>query len=266
MDVADKAFLGCVLITVGLSLAFVGRPKLEPNFADKTTITQEKLVPSKSTPVTVVELFTSQGCSSCPPADKLFELELSKNNPKLIALSYHVDYWDYLGWKDPFGKAEFSERQRAYAKRFKNNRVYTPQMVVNGSIEFVGSDEKKLTNALRNCKTEGVDVQIEISKVSRLEGKILASYKTTSLPEGARVNLALVRNMASTDVKEGENEGEQLISNNIVLFLNSAEVNNSSGSFAFNMPEGLSEAELSIVAFVQSENLGPILAGTIKRL
>ena len=86
--------------------------------------------------VNVVELFTSQGCSSCPPADAL--LAQIKDDTNVIALSYHVDYWNYLGWKDPYSNKAYSAYQRSYAKEL-NSGVYTPQMVVNGSKEFVGS-------------------------------------------------------------------------------------------------------------------------------
>ena len=85
----------------------------------------------------VVELFTSQGCSSCPPADHVLG-ELAQERD-IIALSYHVDYWDYMGWKDIFGRAENSQRQRVYAHRMKKKNVYTPQMVINGKADVVGS-------------------------------------------------------------------------------------------------------------------------------
>ncbi len=91
----------------------------------------------------VVELFTSQGCSSCPSADKLIEKVRQETiAARVYLLAYHVDYWDHLGWKDSFSKAKFSARQRQYARWFSQGNVYTPQMVVNGAREFVGSNEK----------------------------------------------------------------------------------------------------------------------------
>jgi len=91
----------------------------------------------------VLELFTSQGCSSCPPADKLLT-RLSQDSAlagRVIPLSFHVDYWDYIGWQDPFDSPRWSERQREYARTFRSNRIYTPQLVVNGKTECVGSQE-----------------------------------------------------------------------------------------------------------------------------
>ncbi|HYU34591.1 MAG TPA: DUF1223 domain-containing protein [Thermoanaerobaculia bacterium] len=91
----------------------------------------------------VLELFTSQGCSSCPPADRLLT-RLSQDSAlagRVIPLSFHVDYWDYIGWQDPFDSPRWSERQRAYAQAFRSNRIYTPQLVINGKTECVGSQE-----------------------------------------------------------------------------------------------------------------------------
>src|SRR5436190_6580011 len=85
----------------------------------------------------VLELFTSEGCSSCPPADRLLP-QLASTNPNIIPLSFHVDYWDHLGWKDPFSNAEFSDRQRLYAGQFHLESIYTPQLIVNGEYELVG--------------------------------------------------------------------------------------------------------------------------------
>lgn len=97
--------------------------------------------------VAVVELFTSEGCSSCPPADKLLRT-IQAESKDVYVLSYHVDYWDRLGWKDPFSQAAFTERQRDYAQQFNLESIYTPQVVINGVKEFVGSDEQRLRSIL----------------------------------------------------------------------------------------------------------------------
>lgn len=103
---------------------------------------------SKAEPITqVLELFTSQGCSSCPPADRLLT-KLAKE-PGVLALGYHVDYWDYIGWRDVFGSPENTERQRAYAQAFATTTIYTPQMVVNGRKGVVGSHEAKIRKLMR---------------------------------------------------------------------------------------------------------------------
>ena len=97
-------------------------------------------------PKAVVELFTSQGCASCPPADAL--LTALSERDDVVALAYHVDYWDYVGWKDTFGQEAYSDRQRAYAKSWGSSRIYTPQMVVNGARAVVGSRRAEVQHAL----------------------------------------------------------------------------------------------------------------------
>ena len=101
-----------------------------------------KSMKGKFSPVVVLELFTSEGCSSCPLADNLLP-QLASLDAAVIPLSFHVDYWNRLGWKDPFSSAAFSDRQREYGQHFNSDGVYTPQLVVNGEYEMVGSDRRK---------------------------------------------------------------------------------------------------------------------------
>ena len=101
----------------------------------------------------VVELFTSEGCSSCPPADKLLEKLRSDD---VLVLSFHVDYWNQLGWRDPFSSPEYTIRQRQYAGLFKLDQVYTPQMIVGGETEFVGSNSKLATAAISKAKNRRI--------------------------------------------------------------------------------------------------------------
>ena len=107
-----------------------------------------------SKPFVLIELFTSEGCSSCPSADKNLEkitAQAKAFGQNIYTLSYHVDYWDYLGWKDPYSTKQFSDRQRDYATQFNSNRIYTPQMVVNGKTEFVGSNQKTSQQAIKQA-------------------------------------------------------------------------------------------------------------------
>src|SRR6516165_10211815 len=104
----------------------------------------------------VVELFTSQGCSSCPPADKLLG-ELAKRDD-LLALSLPIDYWDYLGWKDTLASHDFSERQREYAQSRGDGAVYTPQAVINGTDDMVGSDRSAIESAVKQATDKGFAV------------------------------------------------------------------------------------------------------------
>src|SRR5437660_10282414 len=125
--------------------------------------------PAHADPRAVVELFTSQGCSSCPPADKILG-ELA-NDPSVIALSMPIDYWDYLGWKDTLADARFSARQKAYSHVRGDREVYTPQVVVNGSVHVVGSDLSGIENAIDVTKKSDAVMSVPITM--SLSGKQL---------------------------------------------------------------------------------------------
>ena len=169
------------------------------------------------TPV-VVELFTSEGCSSCPPADALL-VKLYKDQPvdgaDVIALEEHVDYWDGLGWKDPFSSFEWTRRQQEYAAAFRNGSVYTPQMVVDGQAEFVGSrqrqSEKEISDGTRRAKTE----VIVTPNGSGAGGTPQISVRVGKLTGGtsgdlAEIWLAVAEDNLQSAVTRGENAGEHL--------------------------------------------------------
>ena len=136
----------CIIILAACLVGFVNLKNTTPNS------TNTVLAEGNFEPIAVIELFTSQGCSSCPPADKLLAKTIKNNSGKMVfALSFHVDYWNRLGWVDPFSKAQFSTLQNNYSTALHTNGPYTPQMIVNGKKEFVGSDDEALGNALQNA-------------------------------------------------------------------------------------------------------------------
>lgn len=164
----------------------------------------------------VVELFTSEGCSSCPPADKLLaELATEmQNNDRVFFLAHHVDYWDHIGWKDPYASKAATTRQRAYARAFGSSDVYTPQMVVGGTTGFVGSDKVKAREAIEAAKKMAGRV-----KVTATMGEALAAGLTlrvqieagvigadAKLPAGMKVLAALVEDGLESKVTAGENQ------------------------------------------------------------
>ncbi|KQT82239.1 DUF1223 domain-containing protein [Aurantimonas sp. Leaf443] len=129
-----------------------------------TIAPQARAEPPKARPVTsVVELFTSQGCVSCPPADRLFA-KLA-DEPGILALAYHVDYWDYIGWRDTYGSRENTDRQRGYSRTFDNAAIYTPQAVVNGRREVVGSHESELRRAIAAAPLDPGRARIDLTLV-----------------------------------------------------------------------------------------------------
>lgn len=162
----------------------------------------------------VVELFTSQGCSSCPPADQL--LSELKSQPNVIPLAFHVDYWDYLGWRDPFSAREWSARQMAYVRGFSLNSAYTPEMVVAGRQQFVGSDRRALRSALENAAKAqpAADVTIEATRnANTLTARVHAGVRSNQEHD---LIVVVTENGAVTKVERGENRGRTLASDAIV--------------------------------------------------
>lgn len=164
-------------------------------------------------PPVIVELFTSQGCSSCPPADAY--LRTLKGQPGVLALSYHVDYWDYLGWRDTLGGAEFSERQYDYAQSRGDRNVYTPQIVVNGGKHFVGSQRNQVSNAIAMAGAEAATDWVDMEMSDN------ATDVTITIPAGnpakeATLWLLAFAHSISVEIKKGENAGQTVAYHNVV--------------------------------------------------
>jgi len=163
----------------------------------------------------VVELYTSQGCSSCPPADALLK-ELTDRDD-VIALALHVDYWDYLGWKDPFGKPEFSARQKSYAIAAGERTVYTPQMIIAGREALIGPQEAALDTAIARESDAHPEVDLKITgKGDHYE---IALSPVDKLETPAMVQLVRYKPSATVDILRGENAGRTVTYKNIVTSL-----------------------------------------------
>jgi hypothetical protein len=197
----------------------------------------------------VVELFTSEGCSSCPSADKLVAAAQKEFNENTIVLSYHVDYWDRLGWKDPFSKAVFSERQRQYAQHLNLESVYTPQAIVNGKTEFVGSNKSALWDAISNYKNTNTNI-IETETTVINNQQLSVKYNYATLQANENIVLELVLKNATTNVKRGENSGAALSHINIVQDI--IQRNESNGVVTFNVPPNFVKENYIVVAFIQN--------------
>jgi len=159
----------------------------------------------------VVELYTSQGCSSCPPADALLG-ELAQQ-PGLLALSFHVDYWDYIGWQDPFASALYTERQRDYAAKLGLRYVYTPQIVVDGRHDVVGSKRRAVTRAIEEAAKTAPAVEVTLDSDDGGHATLSAGQAPA---EGATVWLVMFDDGHDTDVGRGENSGKLLHNSNVV--------------------------------------------------
>jgi hypothetical protein len=165
-------------------------------------------------------------------------------------LSFHVDYWNRLGWKDPFSQAAFSARQRKYAQAFSLESIYTPQVVVNGKLEFVGSDATKLNDAVENGLNNEVPSGLKIS-TSKTGNTVTVTY-TFSKPHAALLNIALMQPNATTIVKRGENSGKTLHHVNIVRAFHTVDVKEN-GYLTIEIPAELSGIPLQVIAYTQSK-------------
>ncbi len=187
----------------------------------------------KASGVAVVELFTSQGCSSCPPADQLLaavaELNTKRRLP-VYCLSFHVDYWNSLGWADPFSDKQYTARQHAYAAKMRSDRVYTPQMVVNGAVEFVGSDAGRAKEAFKAALSRQPSSKVALQTQSLSDGSQIAVRYAVSRSQPREVlNVALAQIAAGNAVPRGENAGKDLSHVNVVRAFQTVELDKQGG-------------------------------------
>ena len=207
--------------------------------------------------VAVLELFTSEGCSSCPPADDVLR-DLAKDS-NIIALSFHVTYWNRLGWKDSFSQKIFDERQYAYGEKFQANGVYTPQAVINGATEMVGSKKTQVVQAVKNALETPSKVQISLEKKVE-KGDINVKYKLSgNVPKDAVLQFALVESAFSTRVKKGENEGRTLKHDNVVRDFEARKASDTEGTLSFFPLSGWQLKNCTVIAYVQEKKLGMII-------
>ena len=175
----------------------------------------------------IVELFTSEGCSSCPPADAvLAKLERTQPVPgaEIIALGEHVDYWNYIGWSDPFSSHQFSERQGNYARAFNRDGIYTPQMVVDGEAEFVGSNLSRARDAIAKAAAQQKAMVQMVRRAASGAGLAAFKVRVTDLPplsraETVEVMLAITESELASNVARGENAGRRLEHGSVVRLL-----------------------------------------------
>jgi hypothetical protein len=194
----------------------------------------------------LVELFTSEGCSSCPPADRLLE----SFDPDAIVLSEHVDYWDHLGWRDPYSGHANTQRQEAYARGFGIDGPYTPQMVIDGVTEFVGNDERRARDELTRARSrEKIGVHL-----SRTASGVRVQIDPAA--KAADVWLALADDSGTSQVAAGENKGRRLHHVAILRSLRRIGAVKKDAGFAQNVdvPPGAGR----VIVFVQESGLGRV--------
>lgn len=225
----------------------------------------------------LLELFTSEGCSSCPPADRLLQL-LDQKQPvqgaDLIVLSEHVDYWDRLGWRDPFSSSLFTSRQQEYSYRLQGDGVYTPELVVDGRFGFVGSDGRKAVSAIQEAMREP-KIPIAISNASRDGNQVTVHIEVPAADrrfKGGRAVLyvALADNRVESQVARGENAGRSLAHVGVVRILKQVGTIDLEAAAARNVmvpiKPGTGANGSRLVAFIQDAKTGWMLAVTAQKL
>jgi len=213
--------------------------------------------PAHADPRAVVELFTSQGCSSCPPADKILG-ELAKD-PSVIALSMPIDYWDYLGWKDTLADARFSARQKAYSHVRGDREVYTPQAVINGSVHVIGSDRAGIESAISATrKTDDIVMSVPVTMTqsgNEINVSVAASSKGPTEMHG-EVWICSISKSVPISIGRGENGGRQITYHNVVRnLLKVGDWNGTPGSWTVPLENISREGVDGAVVYVQDGSL-----------
>jgi len=231
------------------------------NLAVQPAIAAECSAKSGAQTVPLLELYTSEGCSSCPPADKWMS---SIKTDKVTPLAFHVDYWDYIGWKDRFSKAEFSDRQRKTAAFGGAGYVYTPQFVMNGR-DFKGWDNSRLNESIETTQKFASRANLSLNAVTEANGDITLKANAQAVkPADAKntdVFIALYENKLVSQVKAGENSGRELKHDYVVReFFGAYQISNQNEfSKNFTLKPEWKSRDAGAVIFVQNSQTGEIL-------
>jgi hypothetical protein len=226
--------------------------------------------PAHADPRAVVELFTSQGCSSCPPADRILG-ELAKD-PSVIALSLPIDYWDYLGWKDTLADSRFSARQKAYSRARGDREVYTPQAIVNGSAHVIGSDLSSIQGAIgATAKADGVmSVPVKMTQAGKLLTVSIAASSESSAATHGEVWICSISKEVPILISRGENSGREITYHNVVRnLMKVGEWNGGSGSWTVPIESVVREGADGAVVYLQDgsrDKPGPMLGAAYTSL
>lgn len=222
----------------------------------ESTFAQNKPAPEKFTPFALIELFTSEGCNTCPPADALLKklkLEAAKNNTALYCVAYHVDYWNNGGWKDPYSKNQFTYLQQNYVSALNEKEMYTPQMIVNGRFSFTGSDEIKAKQAIDSLLKVNAMVGLSIKKDSIANDTLYVSYKTSTASTNFSVKILLLENDLKSTVTAGENKGKTLMHENVCRAYQSKALSTKTGQVKIPMKKVVLNINFSLLGFVQQK-------------
>ncbi len=245
-----KALITTLSVAIGLSL-------LSP------AVMAAKQVTSGPYKASVVELYTSEGCSSCPPADTfLSKLGKTREADQIVPLAFHVDYWDYIGWEDPYAQAAFTERQRNHAKSNKQNTIYTPEFIVDGTI-IRGS--QGITRQVKGTQKSGAEAEIMLELSDVIETQLTMDVTVENIvyqgDDNPQVYVAIYESGLSSQIKAGENRGRKLEHDYVVRYL-SVPQDTASGEthhFDVSLDPAWQRASLGIAAVVMLQKSGDTL-------
>ncbi len=246
-----------LLVASGFLSFFVGKKTTkEPIQSSNNSASISQNPP---TGVAVLELYTSEGCSSCPPADDILRGVVHQQN--VFAMAFHVTYWNRLGWKDSFSQKAFDERQYAYGSRFQKDGVYTPQLIINGAEEFVGSRKSQTDNAIKKALATPARAQIDLSKTLK-DNKIAIAYTLSGDVVNAVLNFVVVESKFATKIIRGENEGRTLKHDNVVRDFQTLEVKNTEGGYEVPFMKNWQLPNCTLIAFLQDKKTGQVLGAS----
>lgn len=214
-------------------------------------------------PFALVELFTSEGCSSCPPADVLLSktgINAEKSGQNIFLLAYHVDYWNKGGWKDPFSKYQFTLRQENYSRVLPEKEMYTPQVVINGEKSFTGSKEDKMNDNIKQALAAIPKISIITSKDSIKNDTLYVHYKISNTDPNFVLRLALTESGLISSVKKGENEGKVLNHDHVVKVFISVDTPGKEGQAKIFLKGNKLSEKNQLITFVQHKQSMKVLA------
>jgi hypothetical protein len=221
--------------------------------AQKTPVAETAAVQQTTPGFAVVELFTSEGCSSCPPADQaLAQLQQQFAGKPVYLLAFHVDYWDYLGWADPFSNAAYSLRQRWYGQLFNLESIYTPQAIVNGQWQTTGSRKTAIAQQIETALQQPAGDSIQLSITATENNRLTVQYRL-SASNTKNLVLVLVQKAAVTKVTRGENGGHSLQHVNVVRSYKNISPASATGEQLMEIPAGLLKDGYFVLGFLQDE-------------
>lgn len=262
-DERFEAFLRYVLKIFNM-IRLIFTMLLISNFVAAQNKTRSDTAPTKAKGFAVVELFTSQGCRSCPAADKVLaeiKYESEKSGASVYVLSYHVDYWNKYGWMDPFSKFAFTKRQNNYVGANQVEEVYTPQAYINGQNPTLGSDKMKINTAIEKVTAENPALNLTTAKSSLSNADTLViDYTATKTNPNYSLVITIVQEEATTKITKGENAGKTLSYTNIVRELSISPLSVLKGTVKIAVKNLSLKNGFKVLAFAQQKQTKKIIA------